>query len=62
MAATWSSDYSAIYRDLQLCIAMANDLFLATGFTRIDRKDNLMQLGHQSNSYNLMHIQESQIR
>jgi hypothetical protein len=44
MAATWSFDHSAIYRDLYLCLAIANDLFLAIGFTRIDRKVTLMQL------------------
>jgi hypothetical protein len=59
MATTWSSYHSTIYYDLQLRLAMPNDLFLAIGFTRIDRKDNLMQLGYQSNSHNLMHIQKS---
>jgi hypothetical protein len=39
--------------------AIANDLSLAIGFTRIDWKVVLMQLGHQFNSYKLMHIQES---
>jgi hypothetical protein len=61
MAAMWSFDHSAIYRGLLLCLAIANNISLALGFTRIDRRDNLMQLGHQSNSYNLMHTQESQI-
>jgi hypothetical protein len=56
MAATWSSNHSSIYRDLRLRLAIANDLPLAIGFTRIYWKVNLMQLGHQSNSYNLMHI------
>jgi hypothetical protein len=59
MAATWSFDHSAIYHGLQLCLAMANVLSLAIGSPRIDRKVTLMQLGHQFNSYNLMHIQES---
>jgi hypothetical protein len=59
MAATWSSEHLAIYRDLHLRLAIANDLSLAIGLTRIDRKVILMQLGHQFNSYTLMHIQES---
>jgi hypothetical protein len=59
MAATWSFDHSAIYRNLPLCLAIANDLSLAIGFTIIDQKVTLMQLGHQFNSYNLMHIKES---
>jgi hypothetical protein len=58
----WSSDHLAIYRGLQLRLAMANDLFLTIWSTSIDRKVTLMQLGHQFNSYNLMHIQESQTR
>jgi hypothetical protein len=59
MAATWSSDHLAIYRGLQLCLAIANDLSLTIGSTRIDPKVTLMQLGHQFNSYNLMYIQKS---
>jgi hypothetical protein len=59
MTATWSSDHSAIYCGLILRLAIANDLSLATGFTRIDQKVILMQLGNQLNSYNLMHIRES---
>jgi hypothetical protein len=59
MAATWSFNHSAIYRGLQLWLAIANDLSLAIGSSRIDQKVTLMQLGHQLNSYNLMHIQES---
>jgi hypothetical protein len=59
MATTWSFNHSAIYRGLLLCLPIANDLSLAIGFIRIDQKDILMNLGHQSNSYNLMHIQES---
>jgi hypothetical protein len=55
----WSFDHSAIYRGMHLRLAIAIDLSLAIGFTRIDRKIVLMQLGYQSNSYNLMHIQES---
>jgi hypothetical protein len=62
MAATWSFDHSAIYRGLQLCLAIANDLSLAIGSSRIDQKFTLMQLGHQLNSFDLMHIQESQTR
>jgi hypothetical protein len=59
MIATWSSDHSAIYYGLQLCLAIVNNLSLAIRSSRIDRKVTLMQLGHQLNSYNLMHIQES---
>jgi hypothetical protein len=59
MAATWSSDHSAIYRGLQLHLTIANNLSLAIGSSRIGQKVTLMQLGHQLNSYNLMHIQES---
>jgi hypothetical protein len=62
MAASWSSDHSAIYRGLHLRLAIANDLALAVGFTRIDWKVILMQLGYQFNSYNLLHIQVSQIK
>jgi hypothetical protein len=57
MTATWSSNHSAIYRGLQLRLAIANDLSLVLGSSMIDRKFTLMQLGHQFNSYNLMHIQ-----
>jgi hypothetical protein len=59
MAATWSSNHPDIYHGLHLRLAIANDLSLAIGFTRIDRKVILMRLGYQSNSYNLMHNQES---
>jgi hypothetical protein len=59
MTATWSSEHSAIYRSLHLCLAIANDLSLAIGVTRIDQKVIVMQLGYQFNSYNLMYIQES---
>jgi hypothetical protein len=59
MTATGSSDHSAIYHGLQLCLAIANDLSLAIGSSRIEQKVILMQLGHQLNSYNLMHIQDS---
>jgi hypothetical protein len=59
MAATWSSDHSAIYRILYLRLAIANDLSLAIGSTRVDWKVSLMQLQPQFNSYNLMHKQES---
>jgi hypothetical protein len=51
-----------LYQTQQLCLAITNDLSLAIGITRIDRKQILMQLGHQSNSYDLMHKQESQPR
>jgi hypothetical protein len=59
MVATWSSDHSAIYRNLYLRLAIANDLSLAIGLTRVDWKVSLMQLRSQFNSYNLMHKQES---
>jgi hypothetical protein len=62
MAATWCFDHSAIYPVIQLRLAIANDLSLAIGSSRIDQKVTLMQLGHQFNSYNLMHIQELEIR
>jgi hypothetical protein len=42
MAAMWSSDHLAIYHHLHLRLAIANDLSLAIGFTRIDLKVNLM--------------------
>jgi hypothetical protein len=58
MAAMWSSDNSALYRGLQLCLAIANDLSLAIESTRVDWKVTLMQLGYHLNSYNLMHIHE----
>jgi hypothetical protein len=58
MAATWSSDQSVIYRNLHLLLATANDLSLAIGSSMIDQKVTLMQLMHQFNSYNIMHIQE----
>jgi hypothetical protein len=59
MTATWSFDHLAIYRKLQLRLAIANDLSLGIRSTWIDRKITLIQLGHQFNSYNLMRIQES---
>jgi hypothetical protein len=59
MAATWSSDHSVIYRNLHLCLAIANDLSLAIGLTRVDWKVSLIQLRPQLNAYNLMHNQES---
>jgi hypothetical protein len=59
MAAKWSSDHSTTYRYLHQRLAIANDLSLGIGFTKIDQKVILMQLGYQSNSYNLMHIQVS---
>jgi hypothetical protein len=59
MATTWSSDHSAIYRDLHLHLAIANDLSLPIGLTWVEWKVSLMQLWHPFNSYNLMHKQES---
>jgi hypothetical protein len=59
MSTTWSSDHSAIYRNLHLCLAIANGLSLTIGSTRVDWKVSLIQLRHQFNSYNLMHKQES---
>jgi hypothetical protein len=59
---TRSSNHSAIYRGLQLCLAITNDLSLAIGSTRVDWKVSLMQLRHLFNSYNLMHKQESSLR
>jgi hypothetical protein len=59
MAATWSFDHSTIYHSLHLHLAIANDLSLIIGFTRIDQKVVIMQLVYQANSYNLMDIQES---
>jgi hypothetical protein len=56
MATTWSFDQSAIYHILHLRLAIANDLSLVIGVARIDEKAFVMQLGYQSNSYNLMHI------
>jgi hypothetical protein len=58
MAATWSFDHSALYRGLQLRLAIANDLSLAIGSTRVDWKVTLIQLGYHINSYDLMHIHE----
>jgi hypothetical protein len=58
MTAMWSSDNLALYRGLQLCLAIANDLSLAIESTRVDWKVTLMQLGYHLNSYNLMHIHE----
>jgi hypothetical protein len=52
MASTWSFNHSAIYYNLPLHLAIANDLSLAIGPTRVDWKVNLMQLRHQFNSYN----------
>jgi hypothetical protein len=59
MAAMWSFDHSAIYCNLHLQLAIANNLSLAIGSTRVDWKVSLMQLPHQLNSYNLMYKQES---
>jgi hypothetical protein len=57
-AATWPSNHSALYRGLQLCLVIANDLSLAIGSTSVYWNVTLMQLGYQFNSYNLMHNQE----
>jgi hypothetical protein len=62
MAVTWSFDHPAIYCGLHLRLATANDLSLVLGATRIGWNDILIRLGYQFNSYNLMHIQESQLR
>jgi hypothetical protein len=59
MAATWSSDHLAIYRNIHLCLAKTNDLSLAIGLTSVDRKVRLMQPWHPFDSYNLMHKQDS---
>jgi hypothetical protein len=59
MIAIWSSNHSAIYRSLHLCLAIANDLSLVIGVIRIDQKVIVMQLRYQFNSYHLIHIQES---
>jgi hypothetical protein len=59
MTAMWSSNHSAIYRDLHLCLAKAINLSLAIGLTRVNQKGHLMQLGHPFNSYDLMHKQDS---
>jgi hypothetical protein len=59
MAVTWSSDHTTIYHGLHLCLAKAIGLTLAIGFIMMDQKVILMHVGHQFNSYNLMHIQES---
>jgi hypothetical protein len=58
MVATWSSDHSASYHGIYLCLAIANDLSLVVGVTMIDQKVAIMQLGYHFNSYNLMHIEE----
>jgi uncharacterized protein YjaG (DUF416 family) len=59
MPVTWSFDHLAIYPNLQLCLAIANDLSLAIGSSMIDQKVTLMQLGLNSTPINLMHNQES---
>jgi hypothetical protein len=59
MAAMWSSGHLAIYDNLQLCLAITNDLSLAIGSLRIDRKVTLMQLGINSTPINLMQNQVS---
>jgi hypothetical protein len=54
MAAMWSSDHSAVYRNLQLCLAIANDRIIK------DRSEGvLMKLRLQYNSYDLVHNHES---
>jgi hypothetical protein len=59
MPVMWSFDHSAIYHNLQLRLAIANDLSLAIGSSRIDQKVTLMQLGINSTPINLTHNQES---
>jgi hypothetical protein len=51
MAVTWFFDHSAIYRSLYLRLAIANDLSLVIGVTRIDKKVVVMQRMYQFNSY-----------
>jgi hypothetical protein len=58
----WSSNHSAIYRGLHLCLAKAIDRSLAIGLTSVVQKVNLMQLVHHFNSYNLMHKQNSYLK
>jgi hypothetical protein len=41
MAAMWSFDHSAIYRGLPLCLAIANDIYLAIWSTKNRSKNNL---------------------
>jgi hypothetical protein len=36
MAATWSFDHSVVYRNLQLCLAITNDISLVIGSTMVD--------------------------
>jgi hypothetical protein len=62
MTAAWSFDHSAIYRSLHLCLVIANDLSLVVGHKDRSEKIFIMQLGYQINSYDLMHIQETQLR
>jgi hypothetical protein len=59
MVITWSSNHTAIYHVLHLRLARAIDRSLAIGLTKMDWKVISMHLGHQFNSYNLMHIQDS---
>jgi hypothetical protein len=59
MAVTWSSDHSAIYRNLQQCLDIANNLSLAIRSSRIDLTVTLMQLGINATPINLMHNKES---
>jgi hypothetical protein len=48
MAATWSSDHPINYHSLHLHLAIANDLSLVIGVTRIDWKVTVIQLGTNS--------------
>jgi hypothetical protein len=50
MAATWSFDHSAIYRNLHLRLAIANELSLAIGSSRRS-ECHLNATRHQFNSY-----------
>jgi hypothetical protein len=55
MAATWPSDHSTIYRDLQLRLAMANVLQILARSSRVIWKVFIMHLRFQSTPTNLMH-------
>jgi hypothetical protein len=59
MTATWSSDHSTIYHNLQLHLAISNDQSLAIGSSKIDQNVTLMQLHINSTPISLIHNQES---
>jgi hypothetical protein len=46
MIAMWSSEHSAIYHSLHLCLAITNNLSIAIRVTGIDRKVIIMQQGY----------------